>query len=66
MFMKDKYDFSCMVDDIFKECKSMSDIVFRFIEMKHILSHLYNQNIELKALEYKEKALKYKERNNIK
>ena len=41
--MSDKYDFACMVDDIFKECKTISDINFRFIEMQNILKNLFNQ-----------------------
>lgn len=53
--MPDKYDFACMVDDIFKECKTMSDVNFRFIEMKNALTHLFNQNIELKVTEDKER-----------
>lgn len=53
--MKDKYNFSCIVEDIFKECKTMRDIRLIFLEMVNILSRLYNQNIELKALEYKER-----------
>lgn len=43
MRMPDKYDFACMVDDIFKECKTMSDVNFRFIEMQNALTHLFNQ-----------------------
>lgn len=53
--MTDKYDFACMVDDIFKECKTISDINFRFIEMQNILKNLFNQNIELKVVEDKER-----------
>ena len=53
--MSDKYDFACMVDDIFKECKTISDINFRFIEMQNILKNLFNQNIELKVAEEKER-----------
>lgn len=53
--MSDKYDFACMVDDIFKECKTMSDVNFRFIEMQNILKNLFNQNIALKVVEDKER-----------
>ncbi len=49
--MNDKYDFACMVDNIFKECKTMSDINFRFIEMQNALTHLFKINIELKCTE---------------
>lgn len=49
--MIDKYDFACMVDNIFKECKTMSDINFRFIEMQNVLTHLFKINIELKGAE---------------
>lgn len=55
MKMPDKYDFACMVDDIFKYCKTISDINFRFIEMQNILKNLFNQNIELKVAEDKER-----------
>lgn len=58
MRMPDKYDFACMVDDIFKECKTMSDVNFRFIEMQNALTHLFNQNIELKVAEDKERKLR--------
>ena len=53
--MSDKYDFACVVDDIFKECKTMSDVNFRFIEMQNILKNLFNQNIALKVTEDKER-----------
>ena len=36
--MQDKYDFMCIVDDIFKECVTISDLNFRFIEMQNILA----------------------------
>ena len=53
--MQDKYDFMCIVDDIFKECGTISDLNFRFIEMQNILKNLFNQNIELKVAEDKER-----------
>ena len=53
--MSDKYDFACMVDDIFKECKTISDVNFRFIEMLNILKDLANQNMGLKVAEDKER-----------
>ena len=55
IIMPDKYDFACIVDDIFKECKTMSDVNFRFIEMQNALKYLFNQNIELKVAEDKER-----------
>ena len=54
--MKDKYDFMCLVDDIFKECETIGDINFMFIEMENALTSLFNQNVELKVLEDKEKG----------
>ena len=54
--MKDKYDFMCIVDDIFKECGTISDLNFRFIEMQNVLTNLFNQNINLKVLEDKKKG----------
>ena len=53
--MPDKYDFASIVDDIFKECKTMSDVDFAFIEMENILKNLFNQNIALKVAENKER-----------
>ena len=53
--MPDKYDFASMVDDIFKECKTMGDVNFTFIEMQNILKNLFNQNIALKVAEDKER-----------
>ena len=55
MKMPDKYDFASIVDDIFKECKTMSDVNFTFIEMQNILKNLFNQNIALKVAEDKER-----------
>lgn len=49
--MPGKYDFTRMVDDIFKECKTISDVNFRFIEMQEALNTLFNQTIALKAAE---------------
>ena len=42
--MTDKYDFMCIVDDIFKECGTIGDLNFRFIEMQNVLTNLFNQN----------------------
>ena len=63
--MSDKYDFACVVDDIFKECKTMSDVNFRVLEMQNALTYLFIKNIELKVTEDKEteKALKECENN---
>lgn len=53
--MKDRYDFSCMIDDNFKECETIKDVNFRFMEMQNILVSLFNQNIALKVAEDKER-----------
>lgn len=53
--MTDKYEFMCIVDDSFKECETIQDINFRFIEMQNILKDLFNQNIALKVAEDKER-----------
>ena len=53
--MTDKYDFMCMVDNSFKECKTISDVNFRFMEMQNIVTNLFNQNIALKVTEDKER-----------
>lgn len=42
---KDKYDFMCVVDDCFKECKTVSELSQRYTEMKSALLGLYKQNI---------------------
>ena len=55
VIMTDKYEFMCIVDDSFKECKTIQDINFRFIEMQNILKDLFNQNIGLKVAEDKRK-----------
>lgn len=54
--MADKYDFACIVDDIFEECKTVADVNFRFIEMQNALTCLFNQNIALKVAEDKERS----------
>ena len=46
-----KYDYMSIVDNIFSECKTISDVNFRFIEMHEALNTLFNQTIALKAAE---------------
>lgn len=53
--MTDKYDFMSVIDDIFKECKTISDVNFRFVELQNTLTDLFNQNIALKVAEDKAK-----------
>ena len=53
--MTDKYDFMSVIDDIFKECKTISDVNFRFMELQNTLIDLFNQNIALKVAEDKAK-----------
>lgn len=47
--MMDRYDFASVVDDIFKECDSVEDIVSRYMQMRKDLDNLYCQNIALKG-----------------
>lgn len=45
----DRYDFMSVVDDIFKECDTMEDMVARYMQMKKDLDSLYEQNVILKG-----------------
>lgn len=45
----DRYDFASVVDDIFKECNSVEDIVARYIQMKKDLDIIAMQNVILKG-----------------
>ena len=45
----DRYDFASVVDDIFKECNSVEDMVARYIQMKKDLDNIFQQNIALKG-----------------
>lgn len=41
----DRYDFASVVDDIFKECKSVEDMVSRYTQMRKDLADLFQQNV---------------------
>lgn len=45
----DRYDFASVVDDIFKECNSVEDMVARYIQMRKDLDNILQQNIVLKG-----------------
>lgn len=45
----DRYDFMSVIDDIFKECNTMEDMVARYTQMKKDLDSLYEQNVTLKG-----------------
>ena len=47
--MMDRYDFASVVDDIFKECNSIEDMVARYIQMKEDMDNLFRQNVALKG-----------------
>lgn len=49
--MMDRYDFASVVDDIFKECNSVEDMVSRYTQMRKDLDGLFRQNIALKGVE---------------
>lgn len=54
--MKDRYEIVCFIDDAFKECKSIADMNFLFIQMQNDVKCLFEQNLSLRVLEEKEKG----------
>lgn len=49
--MKDRYDFMSIVDEIFKECNSVEDMVSRYTQMRKDLDEVFRQNVALKCVE---------------
>lgn len=49
--MIDRYDFMSMVDEIFKECHSVEDMVSRYTQMRKDLDEMFRQNVALKGAE---------------
>lgn len=47
--MADRYEFASVVDDVFKECNSVEDMVARYVQMKKDLDNLFRQNVALKG-----------------
>lgn len=47
--MMDRYDFASVVDDIFKECDTIEDMVARYVQMKKDMDNLFRQNVALKG-----------------
>ena len=47
--MMGRYDFASVVDDVFKEYKSVEDMVARYVQMKKDLDDLFRQNIAVKG-----------------
>jgi hypothetical protein len=47
----DRYDFMSMVDDMFKECKTVEEIAIRYAQMRKDLDSMYTQNIALRQAE---------------
>ena len=45
----DKYEFMCMVDDIFEECKTKEEMDNRFKQMKEIIQQQYVLKIGFKT-----------------
>ena len=46
----DRYDFASVVDDIFKECNSVEDMVSRYTQMRQDLDDLFRQNVVVKGV----------------
>lgn len=42
----DRYEFACVVDDIFKECKTVEEMCNRYVQLKKDLDNLFRQNTE--------------------
>lgn len=45
----DRYDFASVVDDIFKECKTIPELCNRYGQLKADLDNIFKQNIALVA-----------------
>ena len=46
----DRYDFASVVDDIFKECKTIEEACARYSQLKDDLDNLFKQNMTLIAM----------------
>lgn len=51
----DRYDFASVVDDIFKECKTIENVCNRYVQLRDDLDNLFRQNMSLIVAE-KEKG----------
>ena len=51
----DRYDFASVVDDIFKECKTIENVCNRYVQLRDDLDNLFRQNISL-IVDEKEKG----------
>lgn len=51
--MADKYDYYCMIDDIFKSCDTSEEMVLRCTFLKDVVNELFKQNYTLKVAEEK-------------
>lgn len=47
----DRYDFASVVDDIFKGCKTISEVCNIYVILKNDLDNLYQQNMSLLVTE---------------
>lgn len=47
----DRYDFSCVVDTILKESKSIEDMVSRYSQMLKDMESLFRDNVALRVFE---------------
>lgn len=45
----DRYDFACVTDDIFKECKTVDEMCNRYVQLKKDLDIIFQQNLMLKG-----------------
>ena len=50
----DRYEFACVVDDIFKECKTIEEVCGRYTTLKEDLDNLFRQNVSLFTVEESE------------
>lgn len=46
-----RYDFSCTVDDIFKQCATVEELCEVYTQLEKDLQELFRQNVTLKISE---------------
>lgn len=43
----DRYSFAYVVDEVFKECKTIEELCTRYVKLKDDLENLFKQNMTL-------------------
>ena len=52
----DRYEFASVVDDMFKECKTVEEVCNLYVQLKKDLDSLFRQNAELMCMDINKKG----------